>query len=242
MSSGRYSALTGAISRMKMLDTISDNLSNASTAGFKRGQAVFESELSQAMADHRAGGVNFNHVKSGFTDFKQGTLQVSGSSLHLGIEGEGFFKLQAPDESVVYTRLGDFQLNLDGFLGTEDGYRVLGEDGKPIELTRPDVEIDAAGRILGGDGAGKQIPIYQFEDNAVLRRQGAARFDVAADVEASQVTEPTILQGRLEQSNVNMMAEMARMMDALRSFEALQKTLKTYDTIAQKASEIGTIG
>lgn len=244
MSTGKYSALTGALSRLSMLDSIADNMANSSTAGFKKSQAVFESFLNQAQADTQAKGINFARLREGFTDFEQGTLEVSGSPLHLGIQGDGFFKLQGigGKEDILYTRQGQFLLSGSGEVVTAEGFKLLGGDRRPITLNSPDVEIKEDGKIILPDGGTKQIPIYKFPDEAKLERRGTARFALVTDHDEEQVAEPAIYQNRLEKSNVDTMEEMTKMMNSMRSFEALQRVLKTYSNFGQKSNEIGTVG
>ena len=242
MSSGKYSALTGTLTRIEMLDTLADNISNFATSGFKKNQAVFESLLNQAQADTRAKGINFATIKKGFTNFEQGTLEKTGSPLHLAIQGEGFFKVESPAGDVLYTRQGLFKRSPEGFITTGDGYRLIGTDRRPIEIATPDVEIDERGIMLSADGEAKRIPIYSFPDDAQLERRGVARFELMTDHREEEVAEPAIYQGRLEKSNVNMMQEMTVMMNSQRTFEALQKVLMTYSKFGDKANEIGSIG
>jgi len=242
MSSGQYSALSGAISRMDLLATITDNMANTGTAGFKKGRAVFESELRQSVADRQTRGINFNRLQDGFTDFSQGTLVKTGSPLQMGIQGEGYFKLQGPDKQVLYTRQGSFLLGAGGRLQTIDGYAVVGDDGRPITLSRPDVEIEEDGLIKDPNGETKIIPLFSFGDEAKLVRQGDSRFSALKGADPKRVDEPHIYQGELEQANVNVMEEMTHMVDALRSFESLQKALATYNEIDKKTIEVGVVG
>lgn len=244
MSSGKYSALSGAIGRLNMLDTISDNLANTGTVGFKKGQAVFEAKLRQAVADRVTKGINYTRLQQGFTNFAQGTLNKSGSPLHLGIEGEGFFKLRDPDGSIFYSRQGNFMLNPQGLLQTPDGLTPLDVDNQPIVLPRPDLEINPEGAIALPDGDPRRLALVSFPEEAQLVRSGSGRFTLASDHTEQPVTQTQaqIIQGRLEQSNVNATEEMGRMVDTLRSFEALQKVLMTYSEIGKTGNELGVLG
>ncbi len=243
MSSGLYSAMSGAMARMKLMDTISDNLSNVKTVGFKRGQDAFAGILEQAQTGREIKGINFTEIKQGFTDFDQGMFNRTGVSTHLGIEGEGFFKVRDDNGNEFYTRQGNFHVDRVGNLKTASGMDVIGDDRRPILLPRSNVEIDERGMANLGNGELKKIPLFQFEDKSQLARRGNGLFiPVSEDVTPKIVEEPRIYQGQLEEANVNMMIEMARMMEANRAFEACQRMMKTFDDLSSKANDIGLVG
>ncbi|PLX84477.1 MAG: flagellar basal-body rod protein FlgF [Desulfuromonas sp.] len=241
MSSGVYGVLSGAKARMQMLDTISDNLSNAQTVGFKKGQAVFEARLEAARSGLAARGVDYARIEEGFTDFTQGALSRTNVPLHLAIDGEGFFKVQDAGGSVFYTRQGNLRLDTGGGLLTADGLQMLDDEGRPIALPRPDVEIDEEGNVFLDDGEMKKIPLYTFDDLSILKRQGGGMFVADPAAVEQRVAEPRIYRGQLEDANINLMQEMGQMVDSMRVFEACQKMLKTYHDLAGKANELGIV-
>jgi len=245
MSSGKYSALSGALSRMKLLDSISDNLSNNKTVGFKRSQMIFEAKLADAQNLNGNAALSLTSAKEGLTDHGQGPLVRTGVPTHLAIDGEGFFKVQENKDTFCYTRQGSFRLDSLGTLINGAGMKVLGEDGKPIVLANPDVLIDESGNIQLEGGNVKKLPLYVFDDKSVMQRKGGGLFTVSKeDIRAfeQRVAEPRVIQGQVEDSNVNMMQEMGKMIETMRAFEACQKMLKNYDTLAEKSIQLGKIG
>jgi len=242
MSSGIYSALSGAISRLERMDTISDNLSNANTIGFKKGLNVFEPILEAARAStSQQKGVDFARLVGGFTDFSQGTLTRTNVPLHLGIEGDGYFKVKEGDDKFSYTRQGNFRLDEEGVVVTGEGQQLMDERNRPIILEDTEIMVDEEGNLDLGNGQIIKIPLYKFDDGVDVVRKGGGRFTVEEDVEPILVETPRIYQGQLEESNVSMMQEMGKMMDNMRVFEACQKMLKTYGKLADKANEIGIV-
>ncbi len=241
MGAGKYSALSGALGRMSYLETISDNLANVKTVGFKRGQAVFESKLASAQAGLATGGKNFSEVRAGFTDFTESMLTRTNVPLHLGIAGEGFFRVQDEQGQQFYTRQGNMQYGRGGELLTSTGMRVLNEDNEPIILPSPDAKIAEDGIILGGKDP-IQIPLYRFEDDRQLVRMGGSLFSIDDPELALPVATPQIFQGQIEDSNVKVMEEMVIMMETTRAFEACQKALKVYSDIGSKSVELGLVG
>ncbi len=245
MSSGQYSALSGALTRMKLMDSISDNLANNKTVGFKKSQVVFEAKLADAQNLHSNAALSITRAKEGLTDYGQGPLVRTGVPTHLAIDGEGFFKVQEDANTFCYTRQGNFRLDHLGNMVNGAGMKVLGEDGKPILLDNPDVLIDENGNIQLEGGDVKQLPLYVFDDPSVMQRKGGGLFTVSKeDIRAfeKRVEAPRVIQGQIEDSNVNMMQEMGKMIETMRAFEACQKMLKNYNSLAEKAIQIGRIG
>ncbi len=245
MNRGTYVALSGALVRQQMMDTISHNLANNKTVGFKKGQAVFKIMLEQAQTGEVLERVNLADIEEGFTDFSQGTLSPSGVPTHMAIQGEGFFKVQDDAGNIFYTRQGSMRLNSQGEMINQQGMVLLGEDRKPIVVPDPNITLKEDGTILTEDGQAKKIPLYTFDDKSVLTRQGGGQFTVPSGEERQLevlVTDPHIFQGQLEGSNVNLMQEMSHMVESTRVFEACQKMIKTYHSIAGEANKLGTLG
>lgn len=244
MSSGTYTALSGALVRERLMDTISHNLANNQTVGFKKGQAVFKTVLEQASNGRTIERLNLAEIEEGFTDFSQGTLMPTQIATHLGIDGPGFFKVQDEAGNLYYTRQGNMRLDDQGRMINSQGMLLLGEDQRPIVLPDPEVTISQNGTVLLADGQTRRIPLYTFEDMSVLQRNGGNLFQVENGREDQlevRVADPEILQAHLENANINLMEEMSRMVEATRVFEACQKMLKTYHALAEKANQLGTL-
>lgn len=139
---GVYTALSGSIAQSLKMDTIANNIANASTTGFKRDQQVFSEYLNSFEKEQEVNTVprnlasieSFYHMNGGdqaavnpkgtFTDFSQGSLKPTGNPLDLAIEGKGFFEVLTP-QGVRLTRAGNFSLNGNGQLVTKSGHPVL---------------------------------------------------------------------------------------------------------------------
>ncbi|ABA88406.1 flagellar basal body rod protein FlgF [Syntrophotalea carbinolica DSM 2380] len=245
MNRGTYVALSGALVRQQLMDTISHNLSNNETVGFKKGQSVFKTMLERVQTGEILERVNLAEIEEGFTDFSQGTLSPSGIQTHMAIQGEGFFKVEDEAGNIYYTRQGNLRLDYEGHLINNQGMALLGEDRRPITLTSPDFTVDDDGTITLEDGQKIKIPLYTFDDYSVLTRQGGGQFSVPKGQERDLeilVKDSHIYQGQLERSNVNLMQEMSHMVESTRVFEACQKMLKTYHSIAAEANKLGTLG
>ncbi len=242
MGSGKYSAISGAEARMKALDVVANNLANINTTGYKAERDLFESYLTDAVQVQQAKGVNYTRHTARFIDFTEGKTFATNRQLDVAISGSGFFKVET-DTGKYYTRVGSFLRAEDGSLLTVNGARVLDDADKPIELSDPAARIDDSGNILTSDGAvAGRLGVYEISEPERLVRQGEGMFRLEGDETqgVSPLMTPSLLPGHLEGSNVNLVMESATMMQVLRSFESLQKVLKSYSTISEKANELGT--
>ncbi len=181
MLKGLYTAYTGMINEQHRMDTLTNNLANASTVGYKKEGATsqsFDSVLTVKIKDATAGrhmaqriGSNNPGVKIGenYTDFTQGSFRVTGNTFDLALAGEGFFAIEftnkAGETSTMYTRGGQFTLNTEGYLVTEDGDYVLDTQNRRIRLnTLQDAKIDENGRITQNGTNVATIQVADFED------------------------------------------------------------------------------
>ncbi len=245
MVSGKYSALSGAVAREQAMANIANNLANVSTTGFKRDRISFESMLRGSRQTRQTRGINYSRIRRIETDFSQGPLRQTGRSLDVAIEGKGFFKIRSRG-TTSYTRVGSFALDQNGTLKTTDGFAVLGDSGQEIQL--PDavgkpISIDEQGNIsVNGTPAGARLQVFTVSDTSRLKKIGNSLYTLQSGATGQVAESARVIQGSLETSNVNMMEEMVRMIDTQRKFEALHKVLKSYSTLGQRQSELGTVG
>jgi flagellar basal-body rod protein FlgF len=233
--SAQISSMTGFSRQEKRFDTIANNLSNSQTVGFKRDLPVFERIMSQTRGHYR------NETNdSAFTVFQQGDIQKTGNELGLAIEGEGFFKVQTP-RGIRYTRNGNFTLNKDNKLITQDGFPVLGRQGE-INLNGKNIQITPDGAVkVDGNEVG-QMELVTFADIHSLRKEGYNLFQADETMEEVKANPTQIHQGAVEASNVNPLEEMVRLMDCLRSYESSTKVIQAQDELDGKAvNEIGRV-
>lgn len=240
MGSGMYSALSGNLAKMQALDAYTNNMTNATTYGYKKDRVIFQSFLDDESQNERNKGINFVRPPQQFVDFEAGAHQPTGGAFDFAIEGEGFFKVEGED-GIYFTRLGQFRRGEDGTLMFAGRYKLLGAEGRPLVVPSGELEIDSEGRITNEGGQIGTLALFAIENTWLLEKRGGGMFRLPPDQKTSPVEEPKLIRGNLEGSNVNLMQEMALMMNSLRSFEAYQKILKTYKEIGSKANEIGSL-
>ncbi|PLX91411.1 MAG: hypothetical protein C0620_11420 [Desulfuromonas sp.] len=240
MTSGLYAALSGAVSKMEIVDIVGNNLSNISTLGYKKDRIQFSAMLNDAQQTQQTAGVNYTYVGEVQTVYSQGMTVDTRNDYDVAISGEGFFKIR-DDEGIYYTRLGGFDRGQGGELVTRTGAQVLSADNKPIIVPEGPIMIDEKGRILGEEGEVGQIALMN-PDTSKLIKEGLGRYRYDGDErEVQPGIDSQILQGHLEQSNVNAMEETTLMMTSLRAFESYQKAMKNYLDLESKINDIGIL-
>lgn len=249
MVSGKYSALSGAISREQRLANIGANLANVNTVGYKKTRMSFESLLRGEKQISSGKGINFSRVRENFTEFTPGAIRNTSNPLDIAIHSEGFFKVQSED-GFKYTRRGDFHVDRDGILLTGNNMSVLDDGNAPIQIPNTDtakISVDSNGEIsiLAMDGTREvvgTIAVYTFNENKFLNRESDTLFSLKNGGQEIISDEPNLNSESLELSNVNMTEEMALMIESTRTFESYQKVIKAYSTLGQKQDELGTVG
>lgn len=241
MSSGKYSAISGAVGRMENMNRISHQLSAVKTPGFKKGVSTFSARLGEINSGMATEGTNYTRITAPEIDFSAGPMEYSGDTLDVAINGEGFFRILKDDGEFAYARKGNFQLNGDGLLIDSSGHAVLGVGNSEITLPHPDVEILPDGTIWADGAQLGQLELYDFPDKSILDPVNGDMFVPRDGSEPEVVENPVLVQKNLEGANIDMMKTMANMTSNLRAFEATQKALKIYSDMDSKAADIGQI-
>jgi flagellar basal-body rod protein FlgF len=184
----------------------------------------------------------FGVLSGGRADFSAGAIRETGRALDVALSGEGFLVVQTP-RGERYTRAGSLQLDAAGQLVTLNGDLVVGEGG-PVTLRPGEVSIGEDGTVsVQGQAAGR-LKIVRFQDpRAALVKEGDSLFAATGAERPAEAPQTRLLQGALETSNVNVVAEMAAMMQNGREFDSLQRsvTLMMNDLGRKVATEIGRI-
>jgi flagellar basal-body rod protein FlgF len=237
MDSGYYAACAALVSRTEALDTIANNLANASTVGYRSQHNVFSSVLAEA---NGASGSPLNQAMNNFgvlsgttLDQSQGALQKTGNNLDVAIEGSGYFVVQTAN-GPMYTRNGGFQVSIKGQLITSSGDPVLGSSG-PITMPPGEVSISADGTISSNGALAGKLKVVQFAPGTTLTSAGETYYSAPPKTEIP-ATDSTVKQGMLESSNVNPVASMVELITAQRSAEMMQKALTMFNSEMDKTA------
>ena|SRR5579864_5341085 len=233
-------AASGIRARLESLDMLANNIANASAPGFKADREFYGLYMSAEAADSPAGTTPavLPVIEAQWTDFAQGSLTPTGNPFDLALNGQGFFVVQSPT-GPVYTRAGSFRLSLEGELQTQEGYKVQGQDGKPIQVDRArPVEIGSDGMVRQDGQDIAQIAVVNFSDPAALAKRGNNYFrSDPSTLTPAQATQAEIQQGKIEAANSQPAESAVRLVNILRQFETLQKALAIGADMNRRAVE-----
>ncbi len=230
MSNAVYTALSKQAGLSKELNSIANNVANASTAGYRREGYLFSEYIQRLEPQDRS--LSQSNVAGHFFDATPGALTQTGGAFDVAIDGEGYFLVETPRGERL-TRQGSFLLDAEGQLVTPDGNRVLGEGGSPVTIPPEAANITIA---IDGTIAADGAPVGKLGlvtvDPTALAREGNNLMRATQDYEA--VENPKLRQGFVEASNVNAVIEVSRLIEVQRAYELNQQLMKDEDERIQK--------
>ncbi|MAK60505.1 MAG: flagellar basal-body rod protein FlgG [Ponticaulis sp.] len=256
-----YTAATGMQAQQLNVEVISNNIANMNTTGFKRQRAEFQDLL--YMNVERMGttssdggtivptGVQVGTgVKAGsvYRITEQGNVLQTGNKFDLALQGDGYFVIQNPDGTEAYTRAGNFSVSPEGQIVTEDGYVV--SPGIAIPEEAVDVTISAVGMVqarIAGEVEYQelgQVDLARFINPPGLDAIGDNLFLETPSSGPANLGTPgalgfgTVLQGFLENSNVNAVNEISSLILAQRAYEMNSKVITTSDEMLGVSSQL----
>ena len=214
MDNAVYATLGRQSGLLQEMQTIANNIANMSTAGFKSETLLFEEHIA---ALGKSDSLSMAHAAPRDTNLFQGGLAQTGGTFDLAIEGEGFFMIETPDGPRL-TRAGNFTANAEGDLVTAQGFAVLGAGGAPVFVPSgagsihvgTDGTLSADGQPLG------QIGVFMADEQSLHREDGV---HFAFEGEPLSADNFRVLQGALEESNVDPVTQIARMIEVQRAYE-----------------------
>lgn len=255
MHAALYVSKTGLNAQDTQLTTISNNLANASTVGFKRERAIFEDLIYQVQRQPGGQSTQDTELPSGLQlgtgvrvsgtqkEFTEGSLQVTEQPLDVAISGRGFFQVLQPDGNLAYTRNGQWHLDSEGQIVTANGLLLDPAITIPEDATSVTIGTDGIVSVTTpGNAATQQVGTIETVDfinpaglqaigsNLFLETQasGAPRAGTAGEDGLGQ-----LLQGTLENSNVDIVEEMVNMITTQRVYEMNSKVVSTADEMLQ---------
>ena len=236
MDSIGYTTLTRQSGLMREMEIVAHNIANISTTGFRREGLIFSEHVS------RLDGEPSLSMASGNTrliDLSQAGLSQSGGTYDLAIQGNGFFQVLTPDGERL-TRAGAFTPSAEGTLVTPDGYTLLDAGGAAVAVPpgAKSVSIGQDGTMSADGVAVARVGLWQPTDPLSLRHVAGTLFAADAGVEPAEGG--IMLQGMLEDSNVEPVTEIARMITVQRAYELGQSLLDRED--ARVRAVIQTLG
>lgn len=219
-----YIGLSQQLALQQQMEMTANNLANMSTPGYKAQHPLF----SEYITDPRGGAAIHQSSNSGsYRDLANGSLTQTHNPFDVAMQADGFFAIQTP-EGIRYTRDGSFSLNSERQLVNKSGFAVLNNNNEalsvPADATQ--IRITEDGEITSEFGTVGRIKVVEFEDGQALTRLGNNMFDANGQAEI-EIEQPRMVQGAVENSNVNPVLEMNKMIEVLRSYQMTQRMLQT---------------
>lgn len=254
-------AATGMHAQQTNVEVISNNIANLSTTGFKRQKAAFEDLLYNnivrpGVASSDVSTIIPSGIQLGagvrtagvYRINEQGTTQITDNQLDIAINGRGWFQVELPDGGTAYTRAGSFQMNAQGEIVTPQGYRIL--PGLVVPPDSVDITINASGQVFAKQQGQTdpanigQIELASFANDAGLEAIGdnllletpASGTPTAGT--AGQNGFGNMIQGSLESSNVDMVAEITNLITAQRAYEMNSKVIRAADEMMSTVNQL----
>ena len=259
MEPALWAAKTGLDAQQTQMTVTANNLANVNTSGFKKSRAVFDDLLYQNLSQVGAATSQNTLSPSGLQlgtgvrvvaterNYIQGSLNNTGNSLDVAIQGRGFFQVLRPDGTMGYTRDGSFQVNAQGQVVNSSGYAVQPAITIPTGAQSVTIASDGVVSVtVAGQATPTQVGQFQLADfinPAGLQDVGG---NLAVESAASGPAQTgnaglnglgTLVQGSLESSNVNVVEELVNMIETQRAYEMNSKAVETTSQMLQFATQ-----
>jgi flagellar basal-body rod protein FlgF len=226
MQNASYIALSSQMALQRQMDVVSNNMANLATPAFKGEAMIFSQYLVKPAG---TGPLAFVQDIGTVRDLRQGPLTRTGNPLDLALEGKGYFAVQSP-LGVRYSRSGHFQLDAQGQMVTDDGFPVLGDSGQPLIVPPNTRTITVApdGTVsLSSDGttASSLVGKLQVVDFAAPQAVAPGANGLWVTDQTPQPAAATVQQGMIEESNVQPVVELTRMLSVVRASQSVKNLL-----------------
>jgi flagellar basal-body rod protein FlgG len=235
MSNGLHLAASGLLAQQARLDTVSNDLANANTTGYKRARVAFQEVVVGEGVTAKGSGVR---SLDGGRSFQQGALAESSNRFALALEGPGFFQVKRGDGTLALSRGGEFRLDANGTFVLPGGERLEPPVTVPNGVGASDVSVSADGTVTAGGKKIGQIAVVDVPaPGGLLQQQGLAQ-PTAASGQPKPVPGTVVRQGYVEASNVDVASAMVEMIEAQRGFELASRAIRTHDQLLETANGI----
>lgn len=231
MENSGYTTLTRQSGLLREMRVVANNIANAATSGFRQEGVIFSEYVKSV---DNAASLSMGQADSRQTSFEQGALTQTGGQFDFAIEGDGFFLIETPQGERL-TRSGSFTPNADGDLVTPDGFRVLDPGGAPVFIPpgAADISVSADGTISSQGNPVGQMGLVQPLNPGQLVREDGVMFRADEGFEAAE--NGKILQRFVENSNVNPILQLTRMIEVQRAYELGASFLESEDERVRQA-------
>ncbi len=243
MDNTMYVSLSRQVVLRRELDIVANNIANADTAGFKLEDMMTRADkAAPAMTSGVKSPVTFVMDDGVARDFRQGGMNKTGAPLDLAIDGRGFFKVSTV-AGERYTRDGRFKMDDTGKLVTQDGDAVEGGGGNIVlDAAKGAVSISEGGVISQAGQKVGQIDVVNFDSLAALSKDGRNLFRNDTNIQPQPATTAKIRQGMLENSNVQTLTQITRLVEINRAYDSISNIMtQTSDLSRRSIQRLGAV-
>lgn len=241
MQSSLYVALSAQVAFQRRMESIANNVANASVPGFRSEEIKFEAMLNNSSTESVA------HASTGDTYINRsaGSLVRTDNPLDIAVQGDAWFGIQTP-AGTVYTRDGRMQIAATGDLQSIDGYPMLDAGGAPIQVNPNGgpVQIASDGMITQQNRQVGAVGLFTIDSDAMLERyENSGVIPDKPATAALDFSKVGVAQGFVESSNVNAVAEMSELIMVSRSYEAVSSSInQSEDSLREAIRQLGVAG
>jgi flagellar basal body rod protein FlgG len=244
MSTGIWSAASGAVAQTTALDVASNNVANASTPGFRADRAVFRRELNQAQGTAMGTrSLKYSLVRTVEPDRRQGQIIQTGKPLDVALKDpDQWFRVSTP-QGLRYTRVGSMQMAADGALRSPEGFAYLDNGGNPlrVRLDAKTAEIGPNGMLsVDGIETGQCVSVVRFANPSALTKDGSVLMRALPEAGTAQSVQVDLETSAIESSNASALSGMTSLVQASREFEMVARVIDAFSNMEHRtAQEVG---
>lgn len=226
MENTSYIALSRQTALWRQLDVVANNMANANTPAYKGEQMMFREYLMDTRSSTRATGTKLSFVQDMgvLRDTREGPLTKTDNPLDVGLHGDGYYQIET-QAGMRYTRNGHFRMDEAGMLVNSQGFAVMDASDNPIIFAPNETRIEIAGdgTVSTETGVVAQLKVVRFANEQNLRKAGDSLYETSDEPEVVQ--RPQVVQGMMEESNVQPVIEITKMTELLRQYQAAQQMI-----------------
>ncbi len=238
MENTSYIALSRQNALWRQMDVIANNMANANTPAYKGEQMMFREFLVDTRSSTRTTGTKLSYVQDVglLRDTREGPLTKTDNQLDVGIHGDGYFQIET-QAGMRYSRNGHFRLDEGGMLVNSQGFAVMDKSDNPIIFAPNETRIEIAGdgTVSTENGVVANLKLVRFANEQNLRKAGDSLYETTDQPEVIQ--RPQVVQGMMEESNVQPVMEITKMTELLRQYQAAQNMMDQEHDRTVKAIE-----
>jgi flagellar basal-body rod protein FlgF len=236
MDNGIYIALSRQTALFRDLNVTANNVANVNTSGYQAEEMMFTDYLVNDGNKHK---MAFTQDISSYRDTRAGGMHITGNALDVAIQGEGYFTVQTPQGN-RYTRSGNFQLDGQGVMVTQDGFPVLDTGNQQIQFEEEDREIKvlSTGAIVVNGEERSSLAVVKFANDQELERLNSTLYSSKTPPQPADTA--VVVNGVLENSNVQPVVELVKLTELSRSSTNTAKLIEVMYDLQRKASSTWT--